>query len=120
MLGFSPISSRAISGSPFSLVATTALLAGSASLTFTASATWGARVRMAGSASLSFAVSGTWTTLNAMSGATSISFTGAGLLKLAGRPIVFYAVPDRHSFIATAERPTFTARPDNFTFRGMR
>ncbi len=120
MLGMSPIGSRAISAGPFSLIAIAAAITATGALTFSGSARWGAFLSAHATGQIIFGGSAEWTTLNALSAAGNITFGGNALLKVAGRPVIFYAIPDRHTFNGVAERYSFTAKADNFTFRGMR
>jgi hypothetical protein len=120
MLGLGPISSRSISGSPFSLIGYTALIAGAATITFSLSAAWGARLHAAGTARLTFTPTAIWSSLNATSGTATLTFTGEALLRLAGQPIIFYAQPERMIFFGQSESMSFTARADNYNFKGMR
>lgn len=120
MLGFSPVSSRPISGSPFSLILVLSAITATGALTFSGSARWGAFLNAHATGRLIFSGSGRWSSRNALSSTGTLTFNGSGLLQVAGKPIVFYAVPERLSFVSTSERLTFNARPDNFTFRGMR
>lgn len=120
MLGFSAVSSRPISAGPFALIGYAAAMLATGTLTFSGSAKWGAFLHGHATGRLTFSGSGRWTTLNALSGTGHLTFGGAALLRIAGNPIVFYAVPERLSFVSTPERLTFTAQSNNFIFRGMR
>jgi hypothetical protein len=77
-------------------------------------------IRGSATARIVFGGSATWSSLNALTASGGLVFNGSGLLRLAGKPIVFYAVPERLTFVGLPERYTFTAKADNFTFRGMR
>jgi hypothetical protein len=120
MLGFSAISARPISGGAFALVGYAAAIAATGAITFSGSAQWGAFLNASATGRLSFSGSAVWSSLNALTSTGSLTVDGAALLQLAGRPIVFYAIPERLTFVATADRLTFNARADNFTFKGMR
>lgn len=120
MLGFAPISARPISGGAFGLIATTALITATGALAFSGSARWGSFIAAHATGSLAFNGSARWTTRNALSATTGLVFGGDGILRVAGRPVVFYAIPERLTFNGLPERYSFTAKADNFTFRGMR
>lgn len=120
MLGFSAVSARPISAGPFSLIGYAAAITASIAITFSGSATWGAMIRGSATARIVFGGSATWSSLNALTASGGLVFNGSGPLRLAGKPIVFYAVPERLTFVGLPERYSFTARADNFTFRGMR
>lgn len=120
MLGLYPVGSRSISAGPFSLIGYAAALSATAALTFGGTATWGAILHGSATARIIFSGSATWSSLNALSSSTGITFGGSGLLRLAGHPLVFYAVPERLTFVGLAEKYEITARADNFSFRGMR
>lgn len=120
MLGFAPVSARSISAGPFGLIGYTAAMLATGTLTFSGSARWGAFMAGTATGRLTFSGSAVWSSLNILSGTGTVTFGGNGLLKVAGRPIVFYAIPERLTFVSTPERLTFNARADNFTFKGMR
>ncbi len=120
MLGMSPVGARAISAGPFSLIAIAAAITATGALTFSGSARWGSFLSGHATGQFIFGGSARWTTLNPQSATGLLTFGGNALLQVAGRPIVFYAIPDRHTFVGVPERYSFTAKADNFTFRGMR
>lgn len=120
MLGFGPISSRSISGGPFSLVLVSMAMTATGTMTFAGSANWGAFMRASATGGLTFGGSARWSSYNFVSATGELTFSGSARLLLLGRPIVFYAVPDRVEFTGIGERLTFNVRPDNITFRGMR
>jgi hypothetical protein len=120
MLGFSPISARAISGSPFSLTVVSAALAATASIAFTVSGTAGAIVHPAATVGISFPVSGRLIVHQALTATASITFTVAGDLKVAGRPIVLAAIPQSFELRATQGSMSLKAMPQSFTIRSAR
>lgn len=120
MLGLAPISARPISGGTFGLVNVPSAITATGTLTFAGSARWGAFLAAHATGLLRFSGSARWSSLNAISASATLTFAGSALLKVAGRPIVFYAVPERLTFTGLSDRLSFTAKADNFTFRGMR
>lgn len=120
MLGFSPVSSRAISGSPFSLVQVTASLVGAASIVFTATARIGVIVHPRGQASITFGASVEMIVLQTLAGSASIVFAGSAILRVAGKPIILRAVPASYDIRANLERFGVKAIPQSFETRGAR
>jgi len=140
MLGFNPISSSAISGSPFRLAGTVASIAAAISFTFSASPNLTSRVAVVASGTVTFGSSGnisvlvpisaagsfalsaspTWSALVPISGSARIQFDADAILRLAGRPFIATAIAEQ--FIAQASRSLFEASAiaDNFTTEGGR
>jgi hypothetical protein len=120
MLGFGPLSSQAISGSPYALVGTTAAMVAVGCITFGGAASSGQHLAMGASGQITFAGSGAWTSLNGASATGGIVFGANPLLKLLGRAMVFWAQPDSLKFTAQANPYRFQARGQTYTFKGMR
>lgn len=120
MLGFSAVSARPISGGPFSLIGYAAAITASVAITFSGTATWGAFLHGSATVRMSFGGSAIWSSLNALTTTGGLTFSGSGPLRLAGKPLVFYAMPERLTFAGLPDRYSFTAKADNYTFRGMR
>lgn len=115
MLGF-----RSISGSPYRLLAYTAAMAATGALTFSGSAVWGAYMRASATGTLIFGGSAAWATRNALAASGALTVGGNALLRVAGRPFVFYAIPERLTFTGIPDRYSFTGQASNYNFRGMR
>lgn len=119
MLGFGPLGSRPISGSPYRLIAITAAISATCTLTFSGSASTGLISYISSTVSLTFGGSARWSSLNSISATATLTFDGSARLRVAGRPIVFTAIPDSWNFRAQVEDWTLTALNDNFVFRGV-
>lgn len=120
MLGFGPISSRSISGSPFSLIAVTMAISATGAITFDGTADTKLYQNIAATGSITFGGAATWYCYYNQIATGGITFSGSALLRVIGRPFVFTAIPERLTFTGNADRYTFAARADNYTFRGMR
>jgi hypothetical protein len=124
MLGFGAISSRGISGSPYSLISVPVSLAASASfLTFAGSADTGLYIPMtASAAAITFSGSAPGVWLQAISSApvTALTFGGSPRLLLAGKPFVFRMISQPTTFRATRDRTSFKMIARPYTFRGYR
>lgn len=121
MLGFGPISSRSISGSPFSLVSVTVSLAASASfLTFGGQAFSGTPLRASGVAiTFSGTAPGVWLQDIAATG-LAIEFGGIPRLLLAGRPFRFRMIAQPYTFTAARNAYSFKMIARPYSFRGYR
>lgn len=120
MLGFGPISSRSISGGPFSLVAVPAALIAATTVTFAVDGRAGLYLPAAATFGLAFDVSAPLSTLQAISGSSSITFGGSFNLRVAGKPIIISAVPISFTVRAPPESYTLKAMSEQFTVRGVR
>jgi hypothetical protein len=121
MLGLGGISSRGISGSPFSLVAIPLSLAASASfLTFGGQAFTGTVLRASGVAiTFSGSAPGVWLQdIGAIGNA--IEFGGQPRLLLAGKPFIFRMIAQPLTFSSARDTYTFKMIARPYTFRGYR
>lgn len=122
MLGFSPVSGRAVSGSSGLTAVAAALVASGALLTFGGTTNPGYTLPATASGSI-LAFNGTANAFWLASATTTgnfITLGGSPAGELLGNPITFYAAQDRLEFVAQADNFTFSAVADTITFRGMR
>jgi hypothetical protein len=120
MLGFSAISSRAISGSAFKLVSVPLSLSASVGIAFALGGTSGLYLPMSATARIVFAGTPTLFVNQAISATVGITFNGTPTLRLAGKPLVLRAIPQ--SFTLNADKASYTLKavPQSFTVRGVK
>lgn len=118
MLGFAPLGALPL-GAATALITVSAPMAATGAITFGGSANAGAKTFL--SATGGFVFSGTATPrIEVYRSATgAIQFAGDPLLRVAGKPLVFTALPQSFTFRAEQSLLTFTAVPQSFTFRGV-
>lgn len=120
MLGFAPISGQAISGSPSALVAIPAHALASLGISFPVSGRPGALFHAKASIGINFALSPHLIVHQALHSSVSITFGMNPRLRVAGKPIILSAVPQRYYSRATLARYSATALPERFKTRGAR
>lgn len=122
MLGFGPISSRGISGSPFGLISIPLSLAASASfLTFGGQSFTGTVLRASGVAvTFSGTAPGVWFQDMASVAVNALTFGGQPRLLLAGKPFIFRMISQPYTFRAAREPASFKMIARPYTFRGYR
>lgn len=120
MLGFAPLSAAPISGAVFSLVSIPAEMSATGGITFGGSARIGAFQPMSARGGLSFGGSPNLFVNQAISASGGITFGGHPVLRVAGKPLIFTAIPMSFTFRAPPESYKFKAASEQFTFRGVR
>ena len=122
MLGFGPISSRSISGSPFGLISVSVSLAATgAFLTFGGNAFTGQVLRASGAAiTISGTAPGVWLQNMASVAVDALSFGGTPRLLLAGKPFKFRMIAQPFTFTAARNSYSFKMIARPYSFRGYR
>lgn len=118
MLGFAPLAALPLA-SVNALVLVELALAATGGITFAGSANTGVKTPMVATGGLTFGGSA-FATIEIYTGATGgLTFAGSPLLTLAGRPLVFSAVPQPFVFRADGADMQFVAQSVTFHFRGV-
>lgn len=121
MLGAGAISSRAISGSPFSLIAVPGILGTAAlALTFSVTLTPGQYFNTSASLGLSFGVNASAYVRQAAAVSIPVTFTFSGQIRNYGKPIILSAMPQSFDLRAMPDSFDITALPESFTLRGAK
>jgi hypothetical protein len=120
MLGFGPISSRPISGSPFGLIAVPLAMTATVAVSFGITARAGVFSQMRATAQIVFGGSAFLSVNQAIHGTASITFGGSPTLRVAGKPIIINAVPISFTLRAPPQSYTLKAVSEQFTVRDSR
>lgn len=120
MLGFAPLASIPLGAVGAALILVSAPMTATGAITFGGSANAGAKTFLSASGSLIFSGSAAPRIEVYRSATGAIQFAGDPNLRVAGKPLVFTALPDSFTFRAEQSLHTFTAVPQSFTFRGVR
>jgi hypothetical protein len=121
VLGFAPLAALPLAaGQPALIVAVGEQLSATGAITFGGSASAGAKTPMTATGTITFAGSGFLLTEVYRSATGSITFAGSPMLRVAGKPLVFTALPDSFQFRADGADYTVTALTLTFDFRGAR
>ena len=119
MLGFAPLAAIPLASAGAALAPIELTLTATGGITFAGSATMGAVTPMTATGGLTFGGSAT-PLVKVYTGATGgLTFAGSPLLRLAGRPIEFCAVPQPFVFRADGADMQFVAQSVTFDFRGV-
>jgi hypothetical protein len=120
VLGFTPISSRPISGSPFNLVLIAASMSASIGLSLAITARIGAFTQIQASVGVTFSGSPALFVNQALGSSVSLAFSGTSTLYIAGKPIRFNALPESFESRAMKENWTLKALSQSFNVRAAR
>lgn len=120
MLGFAPIGSAPIASVLGGLTTVSEALSASGGITFGGSAGLGLVAPLSSSGGLVFGGAPSLFTDVYTGSSGGLTFGGSPLLRVAGKPYLFNAVPEAFVFRADKVAFEFHSLPDRFLFRGSR
>lgn len=120
MLGFNPLASTSLASIGSTLIAIPAVMAATATLTFSGTPMAGAFVPMSASATLTFAGSPALYKNQLITASGTIRFGGDPVLRTAGKPFIINAISERFNVRAETENWQPVALPQVFTLRAIR
>jgi hypothetical protein len=120
VLGFAPLAALPLASLAIApLVAVEEQLAATGAITFGGSASAGAKTPMSATGGLTFAGSPFLSAYAHRSATGGITFGGSALLRVAGRPLVFTALPESFQFRADGADFGFVTLTTSYDFRGV-